>query len=207
MDKSKNIFIKIDEFIFQKIDLFKTDSSFQKINEFLIGLEEDKQKLFAQIITFACLVIPYLFVMTLWWGNHKTKKNIEIKNQIMEQIATLNGNRDTLANVSSAYVSPVSIMGQEDFDNKIRNFMSAANIDQSKVHILNFNQVSASSNISKIEATVSFKNFGTQDFSNFMRSLIEQEKFKVLKINLIKDKTSDLLQGEISLMHLGTNPS
>lgn len=207
MDKSKNIFIKVDEFIFQKIDQLKTDGSFQKVNEVLNGLEEDQQKLFAQLLTFTFLVIPFLFVMILWWGNHKAKMNIEIKNQILEQIATLNGNKDALINVSSTYVSPTPIMGQEDLDNKIRNLMSSASIDQSKVHVVNFNQVSSSSTISKIEAVLNFQNFGTTDFSNFMRALVEQEKFKVMQINLTKNSTSNLLQGDVTLMHLGKSSS
>jgi hypothetical protein len=126
-----------------------------------------------------------------------------VKSQILEQISTLNGNRDALANVSSTYLAPIAILGQEDLDNKIRNLMSANNIEQTKVHVLNFTQVSTTSSIAKIETTLSFQNFGTQDFSNFMRTLVEQEKFKVLRISLSKNKTTNLLNGEVSLMHLG----
>lgn len=205
MANTKNFFIKIDEFIFQKLDLFKIDGSFQKINELLSNLDEEKQKIFAQVLTFAFLFIPYIFVISLWWGNHSAKQRIEVKNQILEQISVLNGNRDALANVSSSYVSPTAISGKEDLDNKIRNIMSAASVEQSKVEIVNFTQISTSSSIAKIEAVLSFKNFGTQDFSNFMRSLVETERFKVMRINLVKNKTSNLLQGEVSLMHLGKN--
>lgn len=205
MEKSKNIFIKIDEFIFQKIDLLRTDGSFQKINELLSNLTEEQQKVFAQVLTFSALFIPYVVVATLWWGNHSIKNRLEIKNQILDQISVLNGNRDALANVSSNYLAPSAIAGQEDLDNKIRNIISSANIDQSKVSVTRFNQVSTTSAIAKIEAVLSFKSFGTQDFSNFMRSLVEVEKFKILRINLVKDKKSNLLQGEVSLIHLGKN--
>lgn len=205
MDKSKNVFIKIDEFIFQKLDLFKMDGSFQKINELLSALDEEQKKVFAQVVTFSLFLIPYIFVMVLWWGNHSTKNRIGVKTQILEQVSLLTNNRDALVNVSSNYVSPNAIFGQEDLDNKIRNIISTANIDQDKVSVLNFNQVSTTSTIAKIEAVLSFKNFGTQDFSNFMRSLVETERFKILRINLVKNKATNLLQGEVSLMHLGKN--
>lgn len=205
MEKSKNIFIKIDEFIFLKLDFFKTDASFQKMNELLINLDERQQKLFAQLLTFSLILIPYLFVITLWWGNHKAKMNLEVKSQILEQISTLNGNKEALGSVSSSYLAPMAILGTEDLDNKIRNLMSANNIEQSKVHVLNFSQISSTSSIAKIEALLSFQNFGTQDFSHFMRTLVEQEKFKVLRISLNKNKKTSLLNGEISLMHLGKN--
>lgn len=205
MDKAKNIFIKIDEFIFQKIDLLRTDGSFQKVNEILGNLDEDQQKIYAQVLTFSLLIFPFIFVAILWWGNHSFKKRIEVKNQILEQISVLNGNHDALVNVSSNYLAPTAIGGQEDLDNKIRNIISSANIEQNKVNVLNFNQVSSTSNLSKVEAVLGFKNFGTQDFSNFMKALVEVEKFKVMRINLTKDKTSNLLQGEVSLLHLGKN--
>lgn len=207
MEKSKNIFIKVDEFIFQKLDIFKTDASFQKMNDLLTSLDEKQQKIIAQIFTFTLILIPYIFVLTLWWGNHKSRVDLEVKTQILEQISILNGNRETKNLVSSAYLASETIQGQEDLDNKIRNLMSASTIDQSKVHVLNFTQVSTTSSLSKIEATLSFQSFGTQDFSNFMRSLIEQEKFKIFRISLQKDQTSNLLNGEMSLMHLGKNSS
>ena len=169
----------------------------------MVGLEENQQKILAQALAFTLLIIPYLFAITLWWGNHKTKMNLELKTQIIEQIASLSGNKDTLNAVSSTFVAPNPIMGQEDLDNKIRNLMSASAIDQSKIRIISFNQLSTSNSIAKIEAVLNFQNFGTLDFSNLMRSLVEQEKFKIIRINLTKDKTTNLLQGEVSLMHLG----
>lgn len=205
MDKAKNLFIKIDEFIFQKIDVLKNDSSFQKFNEYLSGIEEDQQKILSQVLTFSLILLPYMLVAFLWWGNHKTKKNIEVKNQILEQIATLNGSRDTLNTVSATYVSPTPINGREDLEARIVNMNSTTGIEQSKVQVLNFSQLSTSNTISKVEALVGFKNFGTQDFSNFMSSLVEQEKFKVMRIDLAKDAATNLLNGEVSLLHLGKN--
>ena len=207
MLKTKNLFIRIDNFLFKKLDAFKSDGSFQKINEIISVLDEDKQKIFAQVLAFALLLIPYLFVCILWWGNFKTKKNLEIKSQILEQIATLSSSKDALISISSNFLAPTPIQGQEDLDNKIRNLMSVNSIEQNKVHVLSFSQLTTTSSISKIEARLSFQGFGTQDFSNFMRALVESEKFKVLKINLTKNNESNLLQGEVSLMHMGRNSS
>jgi hypothetical protein len=202
MDKTKNFFIKIDEFIFHKIDLLKNDSSFQKLNEYLTALEDSEQKIIAQVVTFSALIIPFLFVLTLWWGNHKTKANIEVKNQILEQISQLNGSRDTLTTVSATYVAPSAIISREDLEQKMVSLLSTSDIGQTKVQVLNYNQLSTSNSISKVEAELRFKDFGTQDFSSFMSALVEKEKFKIMRIDLIKDK-NNLLKGEVSLMHLG----
>jgi hypothetical protein len=206
MEKSSSIFIKIDEFIFSKLDILKSDGTFQKFNDMLSSIDESNQKMIAQITTFFFLLAPFFVVLFLWWGNSQTKKSLEIKKQIIEQISIFEGNQNALNNVSANYLSPTAIMGQEDLDNKIRNILSQHGIDQQKVAVSNFHQASTSSNVAKIEADVSFKSFGTNDFSNFMRSMIETERFKVLKVELMKDKASNLLQGTISLMHMGQSP-
>lgn len=205
MEKSSNLFIKIDEFIFQKLDSLKSEGVFQKFNDALANLDENQQKIVAQVTTFLFILVPFIFVAVLWWGNSQTKKNIEVKKQIMDQIALFDGNKNTLNNISANYLAPSSIMGQDDLDNKMRNILSQNSIDQSKVNISNFTQNSISSSISKTEAEIMFNGFGTSDFSNFMRSLVEIERFKILKINLNKNNETNLLQGSISLMHMGPN--
>ncbi len=205
MEKSSSIFIKIDDFIFKKLDLLKNDGVFQKFNDAISNLDEAGQKLVAQLTTFAFILIPFIFVLVLWWGNSQTKKGLEVKKQIIEQIALFDGNQNALNNISSNYLSPSAIMGQEDLDNRIRNILSQNAIDQDKVTVSNFQQTSTSSTVAKVEADLSFKNFGTNDFSVFMRTLVERERLKITRVDLIKNKEDNLLQGTISLMHMGQN--
>lgn len=205
MKKLKSIFIKIDEYIFQKIDLFKVEGGFQKLNEPFSALDENQQKTLAQILTFSLLLIPYFFVISLWWGNHNAKKRVEIKKQIIEQVKHFTKNKQELSNVASEYLSTSVILTQDDLNNKIRTNLTGANIDQTKVSLLNFTPISTTSSIAKIEAVLSFKDFGTLDLSNFLNSLTSIEKFKIVSINLEKNISTNLLQGEISLIHLGKN--
>ena len=205
MEKSSSIFIKIDDFIFKKLDLLKNDGVFQKFNDAISNLDEAGQKIVAQLTTFAFILIPFIFVLVLWWGNSQTKKGLEVKKQIIEQIALFDGNQNALNNISSNYLSPSAIMGQEDLDNRIRNILSQNAIDQDKVTVSNFQQTSTSSTVAKVEADLSFRNFGTNDFSVFMRTLVERERLKITKVDLIKNKEDNLLQGTISLMHMGQN--
>lgn len=206
MDKAKSIFIKIDEFIFQKLDLLKAEGLFQKGQDLIANLDEDQQKVAAQVAAFTFILFPFLIVAGLWLGNHKTKKNLEIKKQIIEQIALYDGNKTTLNNVSGNYLSPGPISGQDDLDNKIRNVAASSGIDQQKISVVNFVQAGQSSNVTKIEADLSFRGFGTSDFSNFMRGLVESERFKISKVSLTKNNETNLLEGVISVLHLGQSP-
>ena len=205
MEKAPSIFIKIDEFIFKKLDLLKSEGVFQKFNDGLSMLDEAQQKLVAQLITFGLILLPFVFVAILWWGNSQTKKSLEIKKQIVEQVALFEGNQSTLNNISASYLSPSAIAGRDDLDNKVRNIMSQNAIDQQKVSVTDFQVASTSGAVAKIEATLTFKDFGTSDFSSFMRSMVESERFKILSINMTKIKETNLLQGTMKLMHLGQN--
>ncbi len=207
MNKAKKLFIQIDEFIFHKLDLLKSESNFQKINEMISGLEDDQQKILIQGFTFFLILLPFFVVLFLWMGNSKIRKNIEVKNQIIEQIAILNGNRETLMNVSTTYIAPNAFNGRDELDNRLHNLVSINNIDQNKVRLTNYNPISTTSSVSKIEASIGFHDFGTQDFSNFIRALTDNERFKVSKINLLKNTSTNLLQGEIYLIHMGKNSS
>ena len=205
MEKSSNIFIKIDNFIFKKLDILKNDGVLQKFNDVTSIFDESKQKLIAQLIAFFFILIPFVVVLVLWWGNNQTKIEIDIKKQIIEQIALFDGNQNALNNISSNYLSPSAITGQDDLDSRIKNILSQNGIDQEKVSVSKFNQTSTSSTIAKVEADLSFNNFGTNDFSVFMRTLVERERLKIIKVDLNKNKENNLLEGSISLMHMGPN--
>ena len=203
MEKTSNIFIKIDDFIFKKIDILKNGGAFQKFNDLMSMLDESRQKIITQLIAFFFILIPFFVVLILWWGNTQTKKEIDLKKQIIEQIALFDGNQNALNNISSNYLSPSAISGQDDLDSRIKSILSQNNIGQEKVTVNSFNQASSSSTIAKVEAELSFNNFGTNDFSVFMRTLVERERLKIIKVDLIKNKESNLLEGTISLMHMG----
>ena len=205
MEKSSNLFSKIDHFIFKKIDHLKNDGVFQKFNDVISLLDESGQKRVAQLTTFFFILAPFIVVLVLWWGNSQTKNELDVKKQIIEQIAVFDGNQTTLNNISSNYLSPTAITGEGDLDSRVKNILSQNNIDQEKVTVSNFHQTSTSSSVAKVEADLKFKSFGTNDFSALMRSLVERERLKITKVELIKNKEDNLLEGTISLMHMGLN--
>lgn len=205
MEKSSNLFLKIDDFIFKKLDFLKNNGDFQKLNDAISNLDESGQKLAAQITTFSFILLPFICVIILWWGNFQVKNGLEEKKQIIDQIALFEGNQSSLNNISANYLSPNAITGKEDLDNRIINILSQNGIDQNKVSVSNFQQTSTSSTVAKIEADLNFNNFGIKDFSAFMRALIERERFKLVKVDFIKNKENNVLQGTISLKHLGQN--
>lgn len=200
-----NIFNKIDAFIFSRLDVLKGDTFFVKINEMLMTLDEKKQKITTQAITFSLLTLPFFLALGLWYFNFQNKKDIEIKKDILEQIALFDSTNAALGQLSFQAISPNGILAQNDLDNIIRNILSQNAIDQSKVSIKEFFPGSSDQHIIRSQATISFNRFGTQDLSKFLRMMIDREKFRILDVNFEKDTSNELLQGTMNIIHIGRN--
>jgi len=203
MGNAKNFFLKIDQFIFNKIDQMKNDSGLLKLNDLLLNLTDDQQRVFIQVLVFSFILVPYFFLGIFWWSNHTIKSRLNYKNQIIDQIALLNGNRDTLNNVTNNFLSTNGINSRDEIEGKIINIASRYNINSNKIRLLDFSPISTSNTITKTEAKIKFTDFGTQDFSNFMRELVEIEKFKIYKVDLNKNIDNSLLEGTLEIRHMG----
>lgn len=203
MGSARNFFLKIDQFIFNKIDQLKNDSGLLKLNDLLLNLTDDQQRIFIQVLVFSFILIPYFLLGIFWWSNHNIKTRLDFKTQIIDQIALLNGNRDTLSNVTNNFLSSNGINSRDEIEGKIINIASRYNINSNKVRLLDFNPISTSTTITKTEAKIKFTDFGTQDFSNFMRELVEIEKFKIYKVDLNKNIDNSLLEGTLEIRHMG----
>lgn len=203
MGKARHFFLKIDQFIFNKLDQLKSDSSFQKVNDLLLNLNDEQQKIFIQVLVFSLIIVPYFVLAGFWWSNSAIRNRLELKSQIIDQISLFNGNKDALSNLSNRYLSTNGISNKEEFENKIVNIASKYNINPNKVQMIEFVPISTTSTVSKSEAKLRFSDFGTIDFSNFMREIVETERFKILKVDLTKNLDNSLLQGTIEIRHIG----
>lgn len=204
MGKS-NFFNLLDQLIFNKIDTLKSDPNYSKINDYLITLDEKQQRAFSQAAALITILIPVLVVAVFFFMNYQTKKDISIKEQIIEQIAEFDSSNNSLNYLTTSIISPMAITTENELDNKIRNILSQNGIAQTKVSISDFNPISTTENITKFSATLNITRFANQDFSKFMKAISDREKMKILDANLQKDNETNLLTGSLNIMHIGKN--
>lgn len=201
----ESFFKKIDTAIFKQIDQFKNDPNFNKISDLFTTLSEQESRLLQQILAFGVIILPYLVVAFLFWGNYQSKKTLQLKKQVLDEYEILSSNRNNLLAQGPSLLAPNSLAGQSDLENRVRNVLSSNSIDQSKVNVSSFDVGMSSSTFTKSTSLIQFNKFGTQDFNMLLRNLIEMEKFKISRVKLKKDVETDLLLGEIELLHLGRN--
>jgi len=204
----KNAFLKIDQFIFSKLDQLKSDSSVQKLNDIVLNLTDEQQKIFSQVIVFGAILIPYIFIAVFFLFNHSIKNKISQKTSVIEQINLYKGNSRSLQSITDNYLNSTSIFSQGDLESRLINIASQYSIKPEKVQVVNFDMNNRSSSLASIHARIKFSNFGTNDFSNFMREIINTDKFKILSVDFLKNKQDDLLNGNIEISLLGkVNPN
>lgn len=202
-----SFFKKIDTAIFKQLDQLKNDPNFNKISDTFTTLSEQESRAIQQIMAFGAILAPFLIAGFLFWGNYQTKKTLNLKKQVLEEFEVLNSNRSNLLAQGPSLLAPTSLQGQSDLENRVRNVLSSNSIEQSKVSVVSFDVGLSSSTFTKSTSLIQFNKFGTQDFNLLLRNLIEMEKFKVSRVKMKKDSETDLLLGEIELLHLGRNSS
>ncbi|MCK6594154.1 MAG: hypothetical protein L6Q33_03055 [Bacteriovoracaceae bacterium] len=202
---NNSVFKKIDSFLFKQIDHFRNDPNLSRLSDSLSNLSEQESKIIQQVFTFGVLLFPFMIAGMLYYGNFQTKKAILLKKTAIEEFDLLSSNRENLLATGPQLLSASSLSDQSDLENRVRNILSSNNIDQSKVNVTNFDIALTSSTFTKSQSVIQFNRFGTMDFSNFLKNLVELEKFKINRIKMTKDMETSLLLGEIGLIHLGRN--
>ena len=70
-----------------------------------------------------------------------------------------------------------------------------------KIKLANVTTSNILTNLGRLDATIKFDSFSTANLTNFLRDLIKKEKMVIPKLTVMKNKTTDLLEGEILIYH------
>ena len=199
------IFKKIDQAVFEHIDKFKSTSSYNNLQDFYNGLEEDQQKVFKAFVLLAIFIIPLTFLGLVLWQNNNLKKDLETRVALISKANEIIGQKQSLRNIAPNILSESPIDGQGMMSSRISNILSATGIDLSKIQINNYNGELISSGIMKSEADFKFTNISTDELMNIFINMIQREKFKIQNVMIIRNADTNLLNGEFHAVHLGNS--
>lgn len=206
MSKIK-LFQTLDQSLFNFIDQAKSQPGLVQIQDQINSLEAKQQKIVSLMISAAAIILPIVITGVLALFNSQERSAIATKKEIINYAALIDKTSRDLNQVSSATIAPNAIEDRSQLDNKIRNLLSQNQIDQNKVTVVDFNELKRSEVLISTESKIQISRFANQDFSKFLRALIEREKFKVSAASLTTDKETMLLSGTLTLLHLGRNYS
>jgi hypothetical protein len=196
---------KIDLAIFEYIDKFKLTPSYNNIQDFYNGLDEEQQKFFKAFVLLMIFFIPSLILGLVIWQNNKLKKDLITRIGIVSNANEIIAQKKNLTTVSPSILSENPIEGNEMMLNRISNILSTSGMDLSKIQINDYSDEIISKRIMKSEANFKFINVSTDELINIFTSMTQREKFKIQNVEITRDATTNLLNGEFHAFHLAIN--
>ncbi len=194
-------FKKIDREIFDRLDKFKLTPSYNSLQDFYNGLEEEQQRLFKAGIIFTLFFLPLCGLGFIAWQNNILREDLKTRISLVSKANEVIGHKQGLETVSPSVLSTNPIEGDSMMNSRISNLISATGLDLSKIQISNFASELISDGIMRSEADFSFSSISTDELMNLFSSMITREKFKIQSVEIVRNADSNLLQGQFHAIH------
>lgn len=196
------LFKKIDRAIFQRLDQFRSSPSYNGLQDFYNGLDEEQQKVFKSIVTISIFIVPMIFISILWWQNSSINSDLQSRIELVSKANEIIGQRESLQNIAPNILSMGPIDGQSMMTSRVSNILSSSGMDLSKIKIEEFSSDISAGNIVKSEASLKFSNLSTDEMVNMLTNLIQREKFRIQNVDIIRNNDNNLLNGQFRIVHL-----
>lgn len=198
------LFKKIDRGVFERIDKFKTTPSYNGIQDFYNGLEEEQQKVLKGVTILALILIPALLLGFLWWRNDAVKSDLQTRIALVEKANEIIGQNQGIREVSPRIVSDRPIDGDSMMSSRLSNLLATAGVDLSKIQVSNFQGNMITSTFMRSEADFAFTNLSTDELMNVFTSMIQREKFRIESVEIKRNANTNLLQGKFHAIHFSS---
>lgn len=195
------LFRKLDQAIFEKIDLFQKTPNYNIIQDFYNGLEEEQQKIFKGFIVVLIFALPLGIIGLFWWQNNSLRENLILRTSIISKANQIIGQDQSLNEITPRVFSLNPIDGQSMMTSRLSNLLSSSGVDLSKIQVSNFNSNQLSTTLLKAEADFNFNNVSTDELMNIIMAMISREKFRISSINIKRNADTNMLQGQFHAIH------
>ena len=201
MSKFKSPFYLLDKELFKAVNRLTSNSNFQRVQEEIASLSEDKQKILNYTLTFAFILAPLAIAFSMFITNMSMKSDLEIRKEILASIHTFDQKNNQAEALGRTTVSPFSTPDQAAFEKRIDKVLESSKIIKTKVTTKSFKQTPGE--ITKSEATISFKEFTTTNLFDMLIGFLNQERMKVTSLNIKKNTALNLLEGRLEVVRYG----
>jgi hypothetical protein len=200
-NKSLPLFHRIDREIFERLDKFKQTTNYHPIQDFYNSLEEEQQKVFKAVCVALIILIPALMLSIVWWQNNKFKNDLALRTSIVSKSNEIIGQKESLQQIIPQAFSSNPIDDQSMMTSRLSTILSSMGIELAKIQVKEFSTKTITSNLMKSEADFSFNNLSTDELMNMFTSMIAREKFRISELDVLRNKDTNLLQGQFHAIH------
>ena len=201
MKKREHVFKLIDEYLFKQVEIAKSSSATQKLNEQLSVLSQQQQKYLNQAINLLLLLVPFTIVIIIFFGNLSLKSDIDTKQKIFNIINNYANKKTNVDNLSRSILSPTRIKSGKDLQSSLSNSLRRSGADSSNIQVGFFDQLNPSASIVHSQAQVKFKNLTMTDLTALFTALQRDLKVSIEKLDINVFGEEKLLRGFVQISH------
>lgn len=197
--KFKSFMKVFDEQLFQAIHKLNDYPAYHKIIETYNSFDEKKQVLANYALVLVTFLLPALLTLTFYIIYQSSVNELAEKELVIEKTATIiNQSKSLDKQTRILFGRPIAT--QSDLNNRISSISNSAGIDSSNLKVINFDQYE-NAGISEVKGTLKFNGISSKNIYELIQRLAIREKFKVSRINIDKNLTNQLLEGEFDFLY------
>lgn len=198
-----NIMQPIDDFMSKKVDELMQHAEVQKIMDQYAALDENIQDIIKNLMALAIVLIPLIFVMTLWSFNSSLKDELALKKETLGIAQEIVSKESRVGTLKRNYINSTAVNSQSDFQQKVSGHLGASGIDTSKISLGGFDSVDVAGFIIESRVDLKFNQLSNNELFTLLSKLSMRLKIKVDEISIKKNANDNLLQGIIRIIYYG----
>jgi len=198
-----NILKPIDDFTFKKAEELQAHPEIQKLMDNYAALDERVQDLVKNIIALCIVLIPILFIMTLWSFNSSLKDTLELKKETLSIAQEIVAKEAKVGVVKRKFINSTPIKTQSEFQNKVSSILSSSGIDSTKIALGGFDTVDLDALIMESRVDLKFSQLSNSELFTMINNMNMRLKVKIDEISIKKNTTNNLLEGIIRVIYYG----
>lgn len=126
---------------------------------------------------------------------------MDIKREIYIGLGETSIKSKRLSLIERRILGPRKITSQSELQEILNQIIKSTGLKGDKIRLTNVTTSNILTNLGRLDATIKFNGFSTPNLTTFLRDLIKKEKMVIPKLKVIKNKISELLEGEILIHH------
>jgi len=197
-----SFFQKIDEKIFALINDWKSKDSYQQINQKIMSLEDQQQKLITKSLFMTFTLLPLATALILLVFVFAKSSRIADK----EDLLTLSDHQLVIAKQFERFSSEMIAQISVSSDDEIKSSLSQSPVAhlQRKLNFNSFVQTPVGGSYGANSLNLKFSQISTPDLATLTRYFYENFRIRILGANIERNNTNKLLNGELSLHFYST---
>jgi hypothetical protein len=193
---------KLDKFIFSKVEQIGEGPLGQKFNDFILSIDERRQKLISLLISFCMAFFPFIVLVIIFLSTSIVARDVKTLRTVLDRINIYRENRDINQRYKDQLLAASPLATEDNMSRFIATQVASLGLESGQLALNpgSFRSISMDGQISVVESSIAMANMPNSKLMIFLGKLLEN-KFRLQDVDLSLN-ADNLLSGNIVLVQL-----